>query len=423
MTTPETEREAEAAPSADTAPWLAIVGLGEDGLDGLAPAARARVEDAEVLVGGARHLAMIPESHGAERLTWRRPLTDTVADIEARRGRRVCVLATGDPMSYGIGVTLGRAFGRDALSVHPAPGAFSLAAARLGWPLEDVTRLTLHGRPLALLNRHVAPGARLLILSEDGRTPGQVAHALTAAGYGPSRLTVLSHMGGPDEQWTEAAAADWGDRLVPDLNTLAVACEAGPDAAVLPAVPGLPDAAFRQDGQMTKREVRAATLAALAPQPGALLWDVGAGCGSVAIEWMRAGGRAVAVERSAERRSYLAENAEALGVPTLAILAGEAPAALDALPDDQRRPDAVFLGGGLTTDGLVARCLDALAPGGRFVANAVTLEGEARLAALHAEQGGEMTRLSVSRLERVGPYHGWRPHMPVTQYRWTKGRT
>jgi precorrin-6Y C5,15-methyltransferase (decarboxylating) len=403
-----------------TAPWLSIVGIGEDGLDGIAPAARTLVDDAQVLVGGARHLAMIPQDHPAERLTWRSPLTDTVADLRARQGRAVCVLATGDPMSYGIGVTLGRAFGRDALRVHPVAGAFSLAAARLGWPMEEVGRLTLHGRPLSLLAAHLAPRRRLLILSENGETPAQVAAFLTARGYGASRLVALSHLGGAAEETVEAAAEAWGDRRVADLNTLAVRCTAGPTAPPPGLAPGLPDDLFAHDGQLTKQEVRAATLAALRPFPEAVLWDVGAGAGSIAIEWMRAGGRALALEPKAERRAFIAENAERLGAPQLTVVAGSAPDGLADLADRAPQPDAIFFGGGLTAGDGVERALDALAPGGRFVANAVTLEGEARLAALHAAQGGEMRRIAVSRLVAVGPYHGWRPMMPVTQYCWIK---
>ena len=401
-------------------PWLSIVGIGEDGLVGLTPAARRLVDDAELLVGGARHLAMIPSAHKAERLTWRSPLTDTVADLRAHEGRAVCVLATGDPMSYGIGVTLGREFGRAALSVHPTAGAFSLAAARLGWPLEDVGRLTLHGRPLALLAAHLAPRRRLLILSEDGGTPAQVAAFLTTRGYGESRVIALSHLGGAAEARTEATAARWGDARVADLNTLAIDCAAGPDAPAPGVAPGLPDELFAHDGQLTKQEVRAATLAALRPFPGAMLWDVGAGAGSIAIEWMRAGGRAVALEPKEARRAFIAENAERLGTPQLAILAGAAPEGLDPLAERAPGPDAIFFGGGLTAGDGVERALAALRPGGRFVANAVTLEGEARLAALFAERGGEMRRLAVSRLVSVGPYHGWRPMMPVTQYCWNK---
>lgn len=397
----------------DESAWLSIVGIGEDGLDGVPPAGRRLIDGAEVLVGGRRHLAMIPDSHPAERLSWRSPLSETVDEIAAYRGQAVCVLATGDPMSYGIGLTLGREFGPQALTVLPAPGAFSLAAARMGWPLEDVERLTLHGRPLSLLTSHLAPGARLLILSENAATPAEVAGLLTAEGYGESMVTVLEHMGGPDEHRVSARARGWQVPPGADLNTLAVHCRAEPGAALRPRVPGLPDDAFHHDGQMTKREVRAATLAKLMPYKGALLWDVGAGCGSVAIEWMRAGGRAVAIERSETRCRMATRNAVALGTPQLQVIEGPAPEALAHLED---APDAVFVGGGLTVEGLVEACWAHLKPGGTLVANAVTLEGERVLADLHAGWGGDLSRLSVSRLDKVGPYHGWRPLMPVTQY-------
>jgi len=376
-------------------------------------AGRRLIDGADVLVGGQRHLAMIPEGHTAERMTWRSPLKDTVADIEACRGKAVCVLATGDPMSYGIGVTLGRVFGADSLTVLPAPGAFTLAAARMGWPLEDVTRLTLHGRPLAILTGHVAPNARLLILSENGETPAAVAGHLSELGYGESAVTVLSHMGGDAEVTHAHAAQDWGDVVTPDLNTIAVECVAGPDAQILPLVPGLPDEAFDHDGQMTKREVRAATLAKLMPRRDALLWDIGAGCGSIAIEWMRAGGKAVAVERYSARLDKLSRNAVALGTPLLDIVEGSVP---DVLADLDGQPDAIFVGGGLSDPPVAEACWERLAPGGVLVANAVTMESEARLMALYQEWGGDLARIAVSRLEPVGPYHGWRPLMPVTQY-------
>jgi len=393
------------------APWLTIVGLGEDGLDVLPPAVRLLVDEAAVVIGGERHLAMLPETHTARRMTWRSPLRDTIADIRALEGQKVCVLATGDPMSYGIGVTLGREFGRDALTVIPAPGAFTLAAARLGWPLEAVTRLTVHGRPLDLVSRHLYPGARLLILSEDGATPAALAGLLAERGYGPSRMTVFEHMGAPDETQTVEIAQEWGDRTVRDLNTVAVDCVPAEDTIPLSAVPGLPDESFLHDGQLTKREVRAATLAVLGPRPGALLWDVGTGNGSIAIEWMRAGGRAIGIEPDAERRDRAARNAAILGVPELSIVAGRAP---DALAD-LARPDAVFVGGGAGAEGVLETCWDALVHGGCLAANAVTVESEMRLAAFRERVGGEMVRIAVSRLDAVGPYHGWRPLMPVTQ--------
>ncbi|WP_425406958.1 precorrin-6y C5,15-methyltransferase (decarboxylating) subunit CbiE [Hwanghaeella sp.] len=392
-------------------PWISVIGLGEDGLDVLPPAVRALVDGAEVLIGGERHLAMVPKSHSARRMTWRSPLRDTIADIRLLAGKKVCVLATGDPMSYGIGVTLGREFGRQALTVIPAPGAFTLAAARLGWPLEQVTRLTVHGRPLDLVSRHLQPGAKLLILSEDGSTPAALAALLVERGYGPSELTVFEHMGGPDEAQTTEIAEKWGNRQVRDLNTVAISCVAAKDTLPLAAVPGLPDESFLHDGQLTKREVRAATLAVLGPRPGALLWDVGTGNGSIAIEWMRAGGRAIGIEPDAERRDRAARNAAVLGVPDLRLVAGRAPDALDGLP----APEAVFIGGGTSAEGLLEYCWAALAPGGCLVANAVTLESETRLAQFRDRVGGEMVRIAVSRLDAVGPYHGWRPLMPVTQ--------
>lgn len=392
--------------------WLSIIGLGEEGLDGLTPVARKLIDQAETLVGGERHLAKVPDG-AADRLTWASPLSLTIAEIAKRRGRRVVVLATGDPLWFGIGVTLLRSVPAEEVWIIPGVSAFALAAARLGWPLADVECLTLHGRTIASINALMAPGVRMLLLSHDGATPLHVAKMLSALGYGPSRVTVLAHMGGPDERQLTGTAEKWTMEQTPALNTIAVECIPGPRAAILGRTPGLPDAAFENDGQLTKREVRAATLAALAPTPGQLLWDVGAGCGSVAIEWLRCHRTlaAIAVERETARCAFIFENAAALGVPHIELVEGEAPEALKPL----RQPDAVFVGGGLSTPGLLEYCWDSLKSGGRLVANAVTLEGEARLLAMRHEFGGEMTRFAISRAERVGPYIGWRPHMPVTQ--------
>ena len=394
-------------------PWLSLVGIGEDGLAGLTAPARTLVDDAEVLIGGERHLAMLP-ADGRERLAWPSPLTALVEEIAGRRGQRVCVLATGDPLWYGVGVSLLKRIPRSEMAILPGRSAFALAAARLGWPLAEVETLTLHGRPLALLQPFVQPGAKLLILSDGAATPAAVAALLRERGYGASAMTVLEHLDGPEERRLDGKAADWQANDIADLNTLAVDCAAGPEAVLLPRVPGLPDSAFRHDGQMTKREVRAVTLAALAPVAGQLLWDVGAGCGSIAVEWMRAvpRARAIAVERKAERRVLIAENAEALGAPLLKIVAGRAPDALEGL----EAPDAVFVGGGASEPGLIEACWQALKPGGRLVANAVTLEGEQALLAWQQTNGGSLTRLAVSRAEPVGPFQGWRPLMPVTQY-------
>ncbi|MEQ9642848.1 MAG: precorrin-6y C5,15-methyltransferase (decarboxylating) subunit CbiE [Alphaproteobacteria bacterium] len=396
--------------------WLTVLGMGDDGLDGLPPARRTLIETAEVLVGGERHLALVDHT-SAERLGWQFPLDPLMDELKARRSRRVVILATGDPLCFGIGTTLLKHLDREEMIILPAPSAFALARARLGWPAHTTTELTLHGRPLSLLNGWLQPGRRLLLLSHDGATPAQVAKLLAAQGFGPSRLSVLAHMGG-DESRVDAAAADWCAERLPDLNTIAVELVAAPDAVVRPRLPGLPDDAFENDGQLTKREVRAATLAALAPLSGQRLWDVGAGSGSVAIEWLRAveNADAVAIERDPARAATIARNAEALGTPFLEIVTGTAPEALLG----QAPPDAVFVGGGLSADGLLDAVWRALRPGGRLVANAVTVEGEQRLLSARSEHGGTLTRLSISRAEPVGGYLGWRPLMPVTQWAATK---
>jgi precorrin-6Y C5,15-methyltransferase (decarboxylating) len=392
--------------------WLSIVGIGEDGLDGLTPYARSLIDKAAVLVGGDRHLAMLADD-GRPRLTWPRPLTDLMPRIAGHRGSPVCVLATGDPMFFGIGVTLARQFAADEMEIVPSLSAFTLAAARMGWPLADVEQLTLHGRPAALAVPFIQPGARLLILSDGPDTPAEVSALLAERGYGDSRLTVLEHMGGEKERRLDGTAADWRHNGVAPFNTLAVQCLAGSDALILPRVPGLPDEVFASDGNMTRRDVRAGTVAALAPFPGDHLWDVGAGSGSVAIEWMRTHPRcrATAIERKPERIALIARNAMSLGTPKLGMVEGDAPDALDGLD----APDAVFVGGGLTTPGLIEACWKALKPNGRLVANAVTLEGETALATFRAEHGGDLTRIAVSHAEPVGPFTGWKPAMAVTR--------
>jgi precorrin-6Y C5,15-methyltransferase (decarboxylating) len=389
-----------------------IVGVGEDGLAGLAPAARALVEAAEVLVGGVRHLRMVTEG-SAERIVWERPLRVTIDAIAALRGRRVTVLASGDPMWYGIGVTLSCRFAREEMTIIPHPSAFSLVAARLGWPLADCATITLHGRPLDTLRLHLAPHRRILVLSENGGTPWAVAELLTGLGWGPSLLTVLADLGGPREIFAKGEAQSWDNRRVPDLNTIAIDCRPGPGCRALSSLPGLPDDVFEHDGQLTKREVRAATLAALSPLPGETLWDIGAGCGSISIEWLRAGaGRvAIAIERSPARAAMIARNAASLGVPSLRIVSGAAPEALEGLP----QPDAIFVGGGIGASGLLSTGWARLPPGGRLVANVVTAEGEAALLDWCAQHGGTLTRIAVSRAEPVGPHHLWRSLVPVTQ--------
>ena len=395
-------------------PWLAVVGIGEDEFAGLSPAARTLVETAEVLIGGERHLAMVPPN-GGERHSWPKPLTELIEKIPEMRGRRVCVLATGDPMLFGIGATLARAVRPEEMTILPGISAFALAAARLAWPLDRTAMLTLHGRPLDLLARHVAPGARLIVLAQDRSTPVEVRDWLVARGFGDSRMIALAHMGGPRESRTEGVAREW-HADVPDFHTLCVECIAGP-GAVWHARIGLPDEAFEHDGKLTKREFRALALAKLMPHPGALLWDVGAGCGSIGIEWMRAENhaRAIALEPLAQRRALAARNAAALGVADLDIRDARAPEGLAGLP----APDAVFLGGGVS-EATITAAVTASKPGGRLVAHAVTLESEAVLLAAYCEHGGEIVRLSVARAEPIGGMSGWRPAMPVMQWAWRK---
>ncbi|XVV06363.1 precorrin-6y C5,15-methyltransferase (decarboxylating) subunit CbiE [Actinosynnema sp. CA-248983] len=377
---------------------VTVVGIGADGWDGLSPAARDEIASAEVVMGSTRQLDLVPGAF--ERVAWPSPLVPALPGLlDAHAGRRICVLASGDPMFHGIGATLVRLLGADAVRVVPHPSSVSLACARLGWALDAVDVVSLVGKPVSLLVPFLHPGRRVLVL---GGSPPEVA-----ALAGDARLTVLEQLGGPGERvHHDLSAAD-------PLHVLAVEC--GPGGYSL--VPGLPDDAYEHDGQLTKREVRAVTLALLGPRPGELLWDVGAGSGSIAIEWCRThpSCRAIAVERSPERAARITRNALTLGVPAVQVAEGTSPAALD-LP----APDAVFIGGGLTAPGVVERCWDALRPGGRLVANTVTLESEAVLARWHGELGGSLTRLSVSRDTRVGGFTGWRPHMPVTTWAVTK---
>ena len=391
--------------------WLHIVGIGEDGFDGLTPATRAVVEAAEVIIGGERHHALAANI-SAERLAWPSPFNAMVETIEGLRGKRAVVLVTGDPLWFSVGARIGRAMDPAEIVYHPQLSAFQLAAARMGWSFADIETLTVHGRPVEQMIAFIQPDVRLLVLTTGAETPAQIAKFLSERGFGKSKMTVLAAMGGKDEARFDGTADAW-QHEVPAFNTLAVECIAAPDAALLPRVPGLADALFQSDGTMTKQEIRAATLAKLMPMRGALLWDIGCGSGSVAIEWMRAAryARAIGIEPRADRRAMAGANAMALGAPKLELVDGMVPDALGGLP----APDAIFIGGGLSRPTFDAAWA-ALRPLGRLVANAVTLKSEAELMALHAEFGGELVRISVCRAEPVGRLTGWRPSMPVTQW-------
>lgn len=391
--------------------WLSVVGIGEDGLNGLSPIARSLIDQAEVLVGGDRHLAMLPEDD-RERLVWTSPIQGSIEAILHRRGQAVCVLASGDPLCYGIGVTLLRRIPIAEMTILPAPSTFSLACARLGWSLTEVETLSLCSRPPMLLHPYLYPGAKLLILSEGKQTPAIVAELLTQRGFGSSPMTVLERIGGSHERHITGVASTWHETDLADLNAIAVECLADPGITLLPHTPGLPDDAFHHDGQLTKREVRAITLSALAPTPGDLLWDVGAGCGSIAIEWMRSHPRCRAIAIEKTRTRYIADNAAALGTPRLQIVDGKAPEALSALPN----PNAIFIGGGVTTAGMLEVCWNALKPGGRLVANVVTIEGEQLIFQWYEKVGGTLTRIAIQRAEPIGRFLGWRSLAPITQW-------
>ncbi|MFF1412370.1 precorrin-6y C5,15-methyltransferase (decarboxylating) subunit CbiE [Streptomyces sp. NPDC058289] len=401
---------------------VSVVGLGADGWDGLTAPARAALAGAEVLIGGPRQLDLLPSGEcGGARVAWPSPLRPAVPKLMAEHaGRRIAVLASGDPMFYGIGRALSEELGPDTLHVLPHPSSVSYACARLGWPVEDTEVVTVVGRPVARLAAALYEGRRVLVLSAGAVTPNEIAALLRERGFGPSRMRVLEQLGSEHEDTYEGLAQSWEHPPGDPLNVVAVDCRRDPraEAPRLGSTPGLPDTAYEHDGQLTKRHVRAATLCALAPAPGELLWDIGGGSGSIGIEWMRThpSCRAVTVERVTERAARITRNAAALGVPGLRVVTGSAPDALAGLP----APDAVFIGGGLTAPGLLDAAWEALAPGGRLVVNTVTLESEAVLADRYRRHGGELVKLAVAHAVPVGGFTGWRQAMPVTQWTVTK---
>jgi precorrin-6Y C5,15-methyltransferase (decarboxylating) len=400
--------------------WLSIIGIGEDGVDGLSPVAQRLVSGAELVVGGKRHLALVDPLIKSERLSWPSPIGDALPEIEKHRGRPVAVLASGDPFHYGVGDLLMRSVSPDETLCLPQPSAFSLAAARLGWSLQDVALVSLHGRALEAIVRHLQPGAHILALSWDGETPAKLANLLRERGLGESAITVLERMGGAGERVRRATANGFYLGKIEPLNTIALEV-AGSAAAALGLAPGLDDTLFEHDGQLTKRDVRAITVSALAPRQGELLWDVGLGAGSIAIEWLlrHPSLRAIGIEEGADRAARATRNAAALGTPDLRVVQGQAPQALAGLP----APDAVFIGGGLGDVGLFEAVWSALKPGGRLVANAVSLGSEAKLIELFQHHGGELTRIEIAKsgsAGRSGKVFVWRPAAPIIQWRVSK---
>ncbi|MBW9116604.1 precorrin-6y C5,15-methyltransferase (decarboxylating) subunit CbiE [Rhizobium cauense] len=405
-------------PSASSRRWLTIIGIGEDGPEGLGDEAKRLIAAAPVVFGGKRHHELAAALITGETRSWESPLENSLDAIVALRGTPVVILGSGDPFLYGIGATLSRKIGVEETLVIPAPSSFSLAASRLGWPLQEITTISLHGRPLDLIRPHLHHGRRIIALTSDASTPQQLAELLQAFGFGRSRLHILEALGGKRERLRHSQADEFDLTDIDPLNVCAIDVVAGEGARILAFTPGLDDALFENDGQITKREVRAVTLSALSPRYGELLFDIGAGSGSIGIEWMLADPslRAIAIERSSERAARIARNAVAFGVPGLAVIERQAPEALANLPE----PDAIFVGGGGSEPGLIPTAIGALKRGGRLVANAVTLEMEALLLSLYRQHGGTLTRIEIARAAPIGGMSGWRSAMPVVQWCWIK---
>ncbi len=396
-------------------PAVTVVGIGADGWSGLSESLREIVLNATVVLGGERHLALLPDVSGQRRLPWPSPLRDGLPSLLGSVAEPVVALASGDPLVSGIGTTLIDVLGTERVVIHPAVSSIALARARLGWSSSSCAVVSLVGRDPALVLRELAPGRRVLVLSSDEGTPARVASLLTGAGYGDSVLHVLGDLGAPSETHEMGVASTWATTS-PRLHVLALEL-VGP--GLLGWTAGLPDDAFEHDGQLTKRDLRASALARLAPVPGEHLWDVGAGAGSIGIEWMRAHPTcaATAIEGNPERASRIALNAARLGVPGLSVVTGRAPDALTDLPS----PDAIFIGGGATAPGVLDACLAALRPGGRLVVHGVTLETEQLLAQAYHAYGGELTRIAVETAAPVGTFTGWTPARTVTQWAFTRG--
>ncbi len=402
---------------------ITVIGIGEDGIDGLSQSARTALNASAIVYGGPRHLEMLADESPRDLIVWSK---DLGADLERMAAlaadQSVTVLASGDPMLHGIGVRIVERFGIDNVHIIPSSSAFSLAAARMGWPLGDpmVKCISVHALPFESVLRMVQPNVRLLILSRDKETPGRLAKQLVEVGYGGSRMCVLERMGGAHERKTVSHATHGFDEPFDNLNTIAVTCI--PDAGLRPlsVAPGLPDDAFEHDNTITKQEVRAITLAALAPQPGEVLWDVGAGNGTIAIEWLRAepAAFAIAFEEKSERIERIHTNAKRLGTPTLQVIKGHFPPNVDGF---EPSPDTIFVGGGIAdNDDLLKYCMTALSVGGRLVANAVTLQAQAALTAAHAKWGGELVTIAIARAAGVGPHQAMKPSIEVLQWRGRK---
>ncbi|MEQ5775768.1 precorrin-6y C5,15-methyltransferase (decarboxylating) subunit CbiE [Thalassospira sp. NFXS8] len=408
---------------------ITVIGIGEDGFSGLSPAACQVIKQASIIFGGKRHLAMLPDDIAARQSPWISPFYDNMPLIADALAQNPVILASGDPMYFGVGNTLADHFGFENISIFPAPSSINLACARTGWPLAECDVITLHGRRPENLRACLRPRGRIIALSHDATTPALAAVMLYDAGYGDSNITVCERLGGEHEKITTKTAREWQhkavghdpDNLIDPLNVILIDLVADVTASILPLGPGLPDDAFIHDGMITKSEIRAQTISSLGPWKGAVLWDIGAGCGSISIEWMRLGGCAVAIERDGKRCDMIGKNATRLGTPDLILHHASIDHALDMAKtaSDPHRfpaPDAIFIGGGITTPNLMEHCWNLLSTHGRLVANTVTLEGEQELFRFYNKFGGTLSRLTVSRLAARGNFTGWHNLAPVTHY-------
>ncbi len=389
-----------------------VIGVGQGGFASLPADLRDRLAMMDLVIAAPRFHDGLP--NGPEIQDWPSPFSNIYNIIEENSKKSLALLATGDPMWFGAGASLVRRLGPDACEVVPAVSGLQLAAARLGWPMAACDIVSIHGRPVGTLVSALAPRACLLVIAQDGKSPGQVARLLSARGYGAASMHVLADLGGEGEARIDGTADSWQHDSVPDFHIIAIAC---PDAG--PSMPGLaaPDSSFENDGKLTKRDARASALAKLAPFPGAVLWDVGSGSGAVSVDFLRNAprGSAFAIDRSADQLARATANAEAHGVAGLRAVGGDAGKVLG----DLQTPDAVFIGGGLS-EAVISAAQAALRPGGVLVAHAVTIESESVLVSAWQRTGGDLTRLSIQHADPVGGFHGWRPLMPVTQWCWHK---
>ncbi|CBL46215.1 Precorrin-6y methyltransferase [gamma proteobacterium HdN1] len=403
--------------------WLSIIGVGAGGLNTLIPAARAAIAEAEIVFGAPRQLELVAGAIRGVAHPWPTPFDAEFHAVRNARdaGKKVCVLASGDPFYFGVGASLSRHISADEFAVFPAPSSLSFAAARLGWALQSVAVVSLLVSTVSVLRGFLQRGARILILAPNGSKPAEVARYLVSQGFGDSVVHVLENLDADCEAIYHAKADEIGDREFASLNVIALEIRSTEQARILPLAGALEDDCFEHDGQITKQEIRALTLTALAPKRGDLLWDVGAGSGSVGISWLLADPslRAIAIEKHPDRVARIRRNASQLGVPALSVIEGNVNDQLQYLPT----PQAIFIGGGGSQAEVMHSCEQRLAVGGRLVANGVTLEMQAILQAQHQRLGGRLTRIAIEHAGNLGNMSCWRPALPVVQWVWVKGHT